>query len=168
MTTTISDPMAIAMTYLATWNEADDLRRRKMLDRGWAGDARYVDPPMHGEGREGIARMIEAARLRFPGHGFALSGTPGGRGAHVRLSWTLAQAGGTPVAGGTDMVRLDGEGRIAEVVGFLDGAPAWARRSWRSGAGTPCSCATGGLVRRSCSWPAGRWTGAPGARPWWR
>lgn len=124
MTTTTSDPTAIARSYLAAWNEVDDVRRRELLDQGWAADARYVDPLMHSEGRERVACMIGAARLQFPGHGFALSGIPDGHGAHVRFSWTLAATGGAPVAGGTDVVRLDGDGRIAEVVGFLDGAPA--------------------------------------------
>ena len=122
--TTTNQPMAIAAGYLAAWNEDDDLRRRELLEQGWAADARYADPLMQGEGRDGIARMIESARAQFPGHVFTLSGTPDGHGVHVRFSWTLAPDGGTPVAGGTDMVRLDGEGRIAEVVGFLDGGAA--------------------------------------------
>ena len=121
---TTNQPMAIAAGYLAAWNEDDDLRRRELLEQGWAADARYADPLMQGEGRDGIARMIESARAQFPGHGFMLSGTPDGHGVHVRFSWTLAPDGGTPVAGGTDMVRLDGVGRIAEVVGFLDGDAA--------------------------------------------
>jgi hypothetical protein len=120
--TTTSQPTAIAQAYLAAWNEADDLRRRELLEQGWAHDARYSDPLMGGENRDGIARMIGAARTRFPGHGFTLSGTPDGHGNFVRFSWTLAPQGGSPVAGGTDVVRLDAEGRIAEVVGFLDGA----------------------------------------------
>lgn len=124
MTTMTIDPTTIAQTYLAAWNEADALRRRTLLDEGWAAEARYVDPLMQGEGREGVARMIEAARLQFPGHGFTLSGTPDGHGAYVRFSWTLAPTTGAPVAGGTDVVRLDDAGRIAEVVGFLDGAAA--------------------------------------------
>lgn len=123
MTMTV-DPTTIAQSYLAAWNEADGVRRRKLLDEGWAAEARYVDPLMHGEGREGIARMIEAARGQFPGHGFTLTGTPDGHGAYVRFSWTLAPTGGAPVAGGTDMVRLDDAGRIAEVVGFLERVPA--------------------------------------------
>lgn len=119
------NPTTIAETYLAAWNEADDVRRQALLDRGWAAGARYVDPLMQGEGREGIARMIEVARLQFSGHCFSLAGRADGHGAYVRFSWTLAPAGGgVPVAGGTDVVRLDEDARIAEVVGFLDEAPA--------------------------------------------
>ena len=119
-----SDPTTIANIYLAAWNEADEFRRRELLDQGWAADARYVDPLMHGDGHEGVARMIGIARTQFPGHEFALSGTPDGHGVYVRFSWTLASTNGAAVAGGTDLVRLNDQGRIAEVVGFLDrGAP---------------------------------------------
>jgi hypothetical protein len=39
--------------------------------------------------------------------------------------WKGALRGGALVAGGTAVVRLDGQGCIAEVVGFLDGGAAW-------------------------------------------
>src|SRR5271168_214188 len=98
-------PQTIAEEYLAVWNEDDGMRRRRMLDDGWAGDARYVDPLMTGQGREGVAAMIEAARAQFPGHGFALQGPVDGHGPFVRFSWSLAPANGARIAGGTDVVR---------------------------------------------------------------
>lgn len=113
-------PNEIAASYLAVWNEADAARRRASLEAGWAAEARYADPLMQGEGREGIAAMIEGARAKFPGHGFSLRGTPDGHGRFVRFSWTLASGEGAAVAGGTDVVRLDDQGRIVEVIGFLD------------------------------------------------
>jgi hypothetical protein len=114
----------IADTYLALWNEADAKARRALAARTWRPDAHYADPLMQGEGHEGICAMIEAARAQFPGHAFTLRGEPDGHGAWVRFSWSLAPAGGQPVAGGTDVARLDGDGRFAQVTGFLDGAPA--------------------------------------------
>jgi SnoaL-like domain len=116
----MTDPKTIAEEYLAVWNEADAGRRRRMLAEGWSSEARYVDPLMSGLGRDGVASMIEAARDQFPGHGFSLCGAPDGHGPFVRFSWALGSGDGSRVAGGTDVVRLDGEGRIAEVVGFLD------------------------------------------------
>lgn len=110
--------------YLAVWNEADSSARRSRLDKSWTADAQYADPMMQGEGRDAIAAMIEGARAQFPGHVFAPSGVPDGHGDFVRFSWTLASADGAPVARGTDVARLDSRGRIAEVIGFLDGAQA--------------------------------------------
>jgi hypothetical protein len=119
----MNDPYRIASLYLATWNEADEAQRHSLLD-GWAEDARYVDPLMQGEGREGISAMIAAARSQFPGHGFALTGPVDGHGCNIRFSWTLSPESGEPVARGTDFVRVNEQGRIAEIVGFLDGGAA--------------------------------------------
>lgn len=119
----MTDPRTIAENYLAAWNAPGSEERATNM-MSWAPDARYVDPLMRGEGRDGIAAMIARARAQFPGHDFTLTGTPDGCGNHVRFSWTLAAESGTPVARGTDIVRLDREGRIAEVIGFLDGGAA--------------------------------------------
>jgi len=120
----MTSPDAIAESYLAVWNDSDGARRRERLSQSWRNDARYVDPLMQAEGRGGIADMIEGAREKFPGLGFSLNGRPDGHGDFVRFSWLLGPASGEAVAGGTDVVRLDRDGRIAEVVGFLDHAPA--------------------------------------------
>ena len=119
----MTDPATVARAYLAAWNEPDDANRLALMS-DWTDHARYVDPIMQGEGRAGIAGMIAAARTQFPGHGFTLRGVPDGHGDHVRFSWTLAPHGGAPVAQGTDMVRLDSDGRIDVVIGFLDGGAA--------------------------------------------
>lgn len=112
-------PHDIASAYLAAWNTPLEAERNDAL-AGWAEGARYRDPLMQGEGRAGIATMIAEARTQFPGHGFTLTGAPDGHGPFVRFSWALTAAGSAPVAHGTDIVRLDTDGRIAEVIGFLD------------------------------------------------
>lgn len=114
------DSQNIAENYLALWNDGDDAARRQRLADHWTADASYIDPMMAGEGRDGIADMIANARSQFPGHGFTLRGKPDGHGNFVRFSWRLAPAGGVAVAGGTDVVRLDENGRISKVIGFLD------------------------------------------------
>jgi hypothetical protein len=117
----MTTPLALADRYLATWNEADGARRRALIAALWSPQGRYVDPLMSGEGHDGIARMIEAARAQFPGLRFTARGEPDGHGPFARFSWSLGAAGGSAVAGGTDIARLDADGRVAEVVGFLDG-----------------------------------------------
>jgi hypothetical protein len=116
------NPEAIARDYLAVWNQPDADQRQADLARHWTADARYADPMMAASGRDAISAMIAQARAQVPGHAFALKGQPDGHRDFVRFSWTLADPAGTPVGGGADVVRLDAEGRIAEVIGFLDGA----------------------------------------------
>ncbi len=81
--------LAIAETYLAAWNEEDNERRRHLIGQAWAENTRYVDPLMQGEGQQGIAAMIEAARQKFPGYRFVLAGTPDGHGNFTRFAWRL-------------------------------------------------------------------------------
>ena len=116
----MTDPDTLARDCLALWNDPDAASRVRRLSDSWTPDARYADPMMAGEGQDGIAAMITAARAQFPGHAFTLRGTPDGHGAFVRFSWTLAPEHGAPIAGGTDVLRFAQDGRIAEVIGFLD------------------------------------------------
>ena len=61
------DLLAIADRYLASWNETDAARREALIAALWSPQGRYADPLMSGQGHDGIARMIEAARAQFPG-----------------------------------------------------------------------------------------------------
>lgn len=120
----MTDPIATARNYLALWNEADGANRQERLATQWADGATYQDPMMSGTGRDEIAAMIGAAREHFPGHAFTLAGEPDGHGRFVRFGWMLGTPDGPAVAAGTDVVKLDASGRIAEVIGFLDGVDA--------------------------------------------
>lgn len=116
----MSDLQAVALRYLAAWNYSDDTSRLGVLEQGWAEQLAYTDPLMSAANRQEFAAMISAARKQFPGHIFSLRGAIDGHANFVRFSWTLAPKGGSPVAGGTDVVRLDKAGDIVEVIGFLD------------------------------------------------
>jgi hypothetical protein len=120
----MTEPTGIATIYLAAWNEPDDEARRAMLQDGWTVDASYVDPMMAADGREQIASMIGQARASFPGCRFSLRGSPDGYGDRVRFSWSLGPDEAPDTFQGTDIVRLGADGRIREVVGFLDRVPA--------------------------------------------
>ena len=113
-------PDTIADLYIAAWNAGQADARRALLAEAWSEEARYTDPMMKGEGREGIAAMIEAARTRFPGLAFNRTGKIDSHGPFIRFSWALGAEGSAPAALGTDVVRLDAAGRITEVIGFLD------------------------------------------------
>ncbi len=116
----MTSPATLADRYLATWNEPVAARRHALVAALWSPQGRYADPLMQGEGHDGIARMIEAARMQFPGLRFSARGTADGHGPFARFSWSLGPVGGAPVAGGTDIVRLDDAGRVVEIIGFLD------------------------------------------------
>ncbi len=116
----MTDFHAIAERYLSAWNHGNDASRASVLEKGWAAQARYTDPLMSARNRDEVATMITAARSQFPGHAFSLRGDVDGHANFVRFSWILTSGQGAPVAGGSDVIRLDDAGDILEVIGFLD------------------------------------------------
>ena len=46
----MTDATAIAEGYIATWNERQAARRKELLEKFWADDARYADPLLSGVG----------------------------------------------------------------------------------------------------------------------
>jgi hypothetical protein len=117
----MTDANAIADAYLAAWNEPDAERRVALARQVFAPGATYLDPMMRGEGPEGIAAMIGAAREKLPGLVFS-RGSAEQHHDRIRYTWALGPAGGAPIARGTDFATLAG-GRLAQVTGFIDQAP---------------------------------------------
>jgi hypothetical protein len=118
--TASENPFDVAARYLAAWNEADPARRAVLVADAFAPDVEYRDPMMDGRGHAGIGELIGAVHHRFAGHRFTLHGTPEAHHDVVRFSWSLAAADTPPVARGTDVAEIDGEGRLRRVTGFLD------------------------------------------------
>lgn len=115
-------PIDIANAYIDTWNETDDARRRALLDAHWVPDTCYDDPLMQARGAAQLAGLVGAVHQRFPGFRFTLRGTPDGHGDFVRLAWSLGPAGGEAPIEGSDVIRIV-EGRIRDVIGFIDRVP---------------------------------------------
>jgi hypothetical protein len=114
------DTNAVVETYISMWNESDPERRRALIAQALSEDASYVDPLMSSDGPEQIDAMIAGAQQQFPGHRFALLSGPDAHHDRVRFSWTLAPAGGEPIAIGVDFASIAGDGRLRSVTGFLE------------------------------------------------
>jgi hypothetical protein len=111
--------------YIAAWNETDAERRRALIARTWAEDARYVDSHRDSTGHAAIDAMIATVQQRFPGYRFRLSSGIEVHHDRARFSWI---AGGTEEAplffGGTDFAVLASDGRLGAVTGFTDAVPS--------------------------------------------
>ncbi len=112
--------------YLEAWNEADDDRRAHLLAALFSADAEYRDPVMRGDAPGGINAMIAAARAQFPGAVFHRLGAAEAHHDALRFTWALRAADGADLALGTDVGRLNDDGRLRSVIGFLDPVPAAA------------------------------------------
>jgi hypothetical protein len=118
----MTDVNAVASRYIDLWNERTASRRREILSQHWAVDARYIDPLMSGDGRDGVDALIAGVQQRFPDFRFRLLGEADGYGDHVRFSWGLGPDGADSPIKGTDFVIVR-DGRISSIAGFLDQIP---------------------------------------------
>ncbi|MGO4381407.1 nuclear transport factor 2 family protein [Pseudoduganella sp. RAF53_2] len=116
----MSKARAIAQQYLAVWNERDAAARRARVAELFTLEAEYKDPLMKSAGHEGLDAMIADAQEHFPGHRFALHGTPDEHNDVIRFSWNLATPGAEPIAKGTDVATVHADGRLSSVTGFID------------------------------------------------
>ena len=120
----MSDFDSVVSRYLAVWNETDAAARRKLIDDLFAEDVRYVDPMAAVSGRAALDGLIGAVQQQFPGLTFSLGGPVDAHHDQARFTWHLSAVPGEPLVVGFDVAELDADGRIAQVLGFLDKVPA--------------------------------------------
>ena len=120
-TTNTTAITTVVDAYIAMWNEAEPARRRELAGDVFTEGAAYVDPVMSGEGQDGIEAMVAAAQQQFPGHRFELTQGPDAHHDRVRFAWSLIGENG-PVADGVDFAQIAPDGRLSEVIGFLEPA----------------------------------------------
>jgi hypothetical protein len=116
----MTDVATVVDGYIAMWNEASDERRRDIIARTWADGATYVDPMLQGNGPDGINAMIAGAQEQFPGHRVELTSGPDAHHDRVRFAWRLLDPNGATAVAGVDFATLAPDGRLREVIGFLE------------------------------------------------
>jgi hypothetical protein len=110
-------------TYLAAYNEADEGARRELVGRAFADAGALVDPPIDGEGHDGITAMMGAVHQQYPGHRFRRASAVDEHHGYFRYGWELCGPGDAVVLEGTDVGFVDEAGRLARVIGFFGPLP---------------------------------------------
>jgi hypothetical protein len=119
----MSDFDTVVSRYLAVWNETDPAARRKRIDELFAEDVRYVDPMAAVTGREALDGLIGAVQQQFPGLTFSLGNPVDAHHDQARFTWHLSAVPGETLVEGFDVAEVDADGRIYQVLGFLDRVP---------------------------------------------
>ncbi|MEV5827599.1 nuclear transport factor 2 family protein [Spirillospora sp. NPDC052242] len=122
----MSDITELVQRYLAAWNETDAAARRAILAEVFADDAVYTDPLASVRGTDGLDATIAAVQAQFGGLVFSLGGAVDAHHDIARFTWHLGPEGGEPVVIGFDVAVVGADGRISQVLGFLDRVPAGA------------------------------------------
>jgi SnoaL-like protein len=111
--------------YFEAWNATEPEALAKAVAEAWSADGGYTDPLADVRGHEQLAAVIAAAHQQFPGFSFRPLGAVDGHHDTARFSWELVnEADGSAPVAGSDVITLDAEGRIRQVLGFLDRVPA--------------------------------------------
>ena len=109
--------------YIASWNETDPERRRKLVGELWADQASYIDPLAEAYGQDEIDAVIAAAQAQFPGFVFTLNGPVNAHHQQARFTWDL---GPRRCRAGGQRVRCRGHDRgraAADCPGFPRQSP---------------------------------------------
>ncbi|GAA2300482.1 nuclear transport factor 2 family protein [Nonomuraea roseoviolacea subsp. roseoviolacea] len=122
----MSDINELVQRYLAAWNETDATARRAALAEVFAEDATYTDPLVSVRGLDGLDATIAAVQGQFGGLVFSLGGAVDAHHDIARFTWNLGPEGAEPLAVGFDVAVIGEDGRITQVLGFLDKVPAGA------------------------------------------
>ena len=121
----MTDTTALVERYLTAWNADSADARATAVAEVWAEDGGYTDPLVSVRGRDRIAAVLAGAHAQFAGFVFRLAGPVDAHHDTARFTWELVPAaGGEALVVGFDVIRLDGDGRITDVYGFLDKVPA--------------------------------------------
>jgi SnoaL-like domain len=119
----MQDAQMLVTRYLETFNETDADRRRELLEALYARDSTYTDPHVDLQGPEQITTFIEQTHERFPGVRFTLGGPIDAHHDQARFQWHAGPAEAPDAIIGFDVIIAQ-NGRIRNVYGFVDAAPA--------------------------------------------
>ena len=119
----MSDLQDLAVRYIALWNETDPATRRRAVDELWAEQGSYTDPLVEARGREQFDGVLAAVQHDFPGMVFTLVGPVDAHHGIARFGWGLGPGDGEALVVGFDVLVAGPDGRIAQVLGFLDKVP---------------------------------------------
>ena len=113
----------IVERYIDSFNETDAARRREALEKLYGSDSTYTDPHVDLRGPAEIDGFIAQTQERFPGFRFRLAGPVDAHHDQARFQWQAGNLEQPDAYVGFDVVVTD-NGRIQNVYGFMDAAPA--------------------------------------------
>ena len=119
----------VLLAYVAAWNEADEEKRRTLLEKSWAENGIYSDPTAQVSGREALVQHLGRLIQQFADHRVLL--TSGVDEHHGLLKFTWARMGpdGRRIRDGIDFGELAADGRLLRITGFF-GLPPPIPPSW--------------------------------------
>lgn len=113
------DLTTIVDTHLAAYGEPDSQRRAELIERAWTADGRLLDPPLTGDGHDGISAAADALQAHYAEHRFRRVSAIDAHHDQLRYAWELVAPDGRVVLSGLDVGAIAADGRLAQITGFF-------------------------------------------------
>jgi len=120
----MTDVDVVVSAYGAAWMDVDEAERRRLLAIAWSHDGVYQDPHDDVSDREALVQHIAGFRQRMPGFKIILTSGVDHHHGKFHFLWKMVGPDGQTTVEGRDFGELDGDGRIARIVGFFGAPPA--------------------------------------------
>ena len=117
------DATAVVEAYFAMWNEEDEAKRAKHIEKAWTDDGRYSDPARDAQGHAALSEMVAAARPHFPGHSVKQSSGIDAHHESIRFTWEVVGPDGSVAVAGIDVGVLAPDGKLRQITGFFGELP---------------------------------------------
>lgn len=105
--------------YCEAWSDADQERRRVLLQGVWADGATYTDPTVDLIGADALLAHIASVHARRPGARVLRTSEIQLHHGVARFAWHVVMADDTSLPEGLDIAMLDDAGRISRIIGFF-------------------------------------------------
>jgi hypothetical protein len=109
---------------MAAWNEADENKRKALVEQCWADDGLYCDPVSEGRGRDALLQIIAGMHAQQAGARIDLTSGIDQHHNQVRFAWSFIGADGKTAVEGIDVGELAPDGKIVRIIGFWGAPPA--------------------------------------------
>ena len=113
-------------THLAAYAEPDAERRAGLIAEAWDAGGVLLDPPLAGEGHDGISAAADALLTHYAGHRFRRTSGVDEHHGQLRYAWELVAPGGEVALAGVDVGEVAEDGRLRRITGFFGELPARA------------------------------------------
>jgi hypothetical protein len=113
-----------ARTFVAAWQEPDEVARVRLIEACFAVDGRIVSPGSVIRGRAALAAAIRDFFADPRGLSARLASTIDARGSLFRFRSLVEDRDGRAVFDGLDTAEVDAEGRIAVLLTLSGASPA--------------------------------------------
>ena len=113
----------ILLAYVAAWNEADEGKRRTLLETSWTENGIYSDPTAQVAGREALVQHLGRLIEQFADQRVLLTSGADEHHGLIQFTWVRVGADGRRIRSGIDFGEVSTDGRFLRMTGFFDPPP---------------------------------------------